>query len=269
MKIKMICLDPDCENEYETEVLNLMGTERIMSPYCYECRAKKRKELDELERKEILRQELDQYNLWMKQSGIPIRYHGKGFDHIEDKPKSNIIKITELCREYADQFPMLRQIDYYSIALYSDKVWGVGKTHLACAIAQKLMNRWNKMSKCPVYYTTESNLFHRIRSTFDHKGNESENDIYNQITTVPLLLIDDVGKEEVSDPRFVQRVWFHMINERYNNMLPVVLTANLNEDGLAKHLGGNRGNEAVYDRLQEMLKNGIYEVTGTSYRKEK
>ena len=267
MKKTLLCVE--CGDDYEAEILNLMGIERSISPYCYKCRAKKRKELDELERKEIIRQELEQYNLWMKQSGIPLRYYGKGFDQIEDQPGSNIIKITELCREYTTQFPMLRQIDYYSITLISENVWGVGKTHLACAIAQSLMNRWNKISKCPVYYTTESDLMLRIRSTYNQKGSETESDIYDQITRVPLLILDDVGKEEVADPRFVQRVWFHMINERYNNMLPVVITANLNEDGLAKHLGGNRGNEAVYDRLQEMLENGIYKVTGSSYRYKK
>jgi len=112
-------------------------------------------------------------------------------------------------------------------------------------------------------------MFRRIRATFNHTVNkETEQDIYKLLTTIPLLVVDDIGKEEVSDPRFVQRVWFSVINGRYDNMLPIVITANLTPDEIAYHLGGSRNNEASFDRLYEMVGGVFWENEGKSYRRE-
>ena len=112
-------------------------------------------------------------------------------------------------------------------------------------------------------------MFRRIRATFNHiEKQETEEGIYKLLTTIPLLIVDDVGKEEVSDSRFVQRVWFSVINGRYDNMLPIVITANLNPDKIAYHLGGSRNNEASFDRLYEMVGGVFWENEGKSYRRE-
>jgi len=116
---------------------------------------------------------------------------------------------------------------------------------------------------------TEPDMLRRIRRTYNHvEGGETEDDVLYKLCTVPLLVIDDVGKEDVSDPRFVQRLWFNLINTRYDNMLPVIITANLTPDEISFHLGGNKNNEASFDRLYEMLKGVFYEIKGKSYRRK-
>ncbi len=61
-----------------------------------------------------------------------------------------------------------------SFVLSSPGIWGVGKTHLACALANALidirsktrMTSWGAVvsNPCPVYYTTENELLLRIRN---------------------------------------------------------------------------------------------------------
>lgn len=256
----------DCQKEYDAKTINIIGVERVLSPYCPVCRNARREKFDEQEKQEILRQEQEKLREWNNESGIPIRFKDKSFDDIINRD-GNIINITDICREYADLFPLFRNSNYHSLILLGK--YGVGKSHLACSIAKKIMDRWIKIAKCPVYYTTESALFLRIRSTYNKKDGETEDIIYSHIHNVPLLIIDDVGKEEVSDPRFVQRVWFHMVNGRYDNLCPMVITTNLDVDGLASHLGGSRNNEAAFDRLYEMLDGNIWQITGNSYRRDK
>jgi len=109
----------------------------------------------------------------------------------------------------------------------------------------------------------------RWRRTYDHRdGEETEDEVLRKLVGIPLLIIDDVGKEEVADSRFVQRVWFSIINTRYDNLRPVIITANLSPDEISYHLGGNKNNEATFDRLYEMLQGVFYEIKGKSYRRK-
>jgi DNA replication protein DnaC len=119
--------------------------------------------------------------------------------------------------------------------------------------------------------TTEPELFSRIQSTYNYTPEEkltkpSESNFISAMIKVPLLIIDDVGKEERNDPKFVQRILFEIINGRYDNMLPMVLTANLSPEELSEHLGGNRDNDASFNRLKQMA--NFIPMEGKSYREE-
>jgi len=259
----------ECHNEFEANIINLSGVERPLSYYCPTCRNKKRQEYDELEQSAIESEQRAKREEWIRDCGIPPRFREKNFDTFIDRG-NNTIKIMNICKEYAENFPLVKGVDYHSLHIFSKGVWGVGKTHLTCSIGKRIMERWHYVSKCPVYYTTESQMFLRIRSTFNRDySRETENEIYEQLINIPLLIIDDVGKEEVDNPKFVQRVWFSIINGRYDNLLPVVITGNLDPDGMAEHLGGSRNNEATWDRLLEMLNCESWEIQGKSYRRNK
>ncbi len=204
---------------------------------------------------------------WLYKSRIPMRFRGKNFANYEVNHGNKLA--FDNSKKYVDEFPVKLPTIYHSLGLFSKGIWGTGKTHLVCAIAQELINKCQHTN--PVLYTTEPDMLMRIRSTYNHKeGAETESEVYRKLTTIPLLIIDDVGKEEVSDPRFVQRAWFTIINTRYDNLLPVVLTANLDPDDMAYYLGGNKNNEATFDRLYEMLQGVFYELKDKeSYRRGK
>jgi len=202
---------------------------------------------------------------WLSDSGISLRYRDKSFVNFETD-KGNKLALDK-CQEYVEGFPLARPINYHSLGLFSKGVWGVGKTHLVCAIARRLQERCQFMN--PVLYMTEPDMLRRVRRTYDHRdGEETEDEVLRKLVGIPLLIIDDVGKEEIADPRFVQRVWFSIINARYDNLRPVIITANLSPDEISYHLGGNKNNEATFDRLYEMLQGVFYEIKGKSYRRK-
>lgn len=267
-KKKINCVD--CGKEFESLVITLMNKPRILSPYCFACRDKRREEYEKQEREAIEKERMTLRDSWISTCGIPRRFANQSFETFENRG-DNTIKIKMVCEEYAEQFPLARYQTYQSLGLFSKGIWGNGKSHLACSIARRVIERWVVWSpNSPVIYITEPLMFRRIRATFNRSGGtqETENGIYSELANIPLLIVDDVGKEEVADARFVQRVWFNVINERYDNMLPIVITANLSPDEIASHLGSSRNNEAAFDRLYEMVNGIFWENTGGSYRRK-
>ena len=159
-----------------------------------------------------------------------------------------------------------------SFVLSSPGIWGVGKTHLACALANALidirsktrMTSWGAVvsTPCPVYYTTENELLLRIRNCFN-SGAETEDKVYQVLRMFKLLIIDDVGKVKPRDYSFLQGVYFALIDERYTGKKDILITTNLSGAELEAHIGG-----ACADRLREMCGDNFITMKGTSYRRE-
>ncbi len=242
-------------------------SEKEVPPVCYDCRKPVSDKMSQEFQEMLLRDRMERIESWRKSSGIPMRYQAERFNTFEVTEQNKLAYDT--CLEYANKFPVYNALKCPSLGIISAGKWGVGKTHLVCSIAHAVIEKCISVSRNPVCYMTESQMFTRVRATFEHRPDtETEQEFYALVSKVPLLIIDDVGKEEVADPRFVQRVWFQVVNSRYDNMLPVLITANMSPDKIANHLGGSRNNEAVFDRLYEMLKGVFYEITGESYRRK-
>jgi len=168
------------------------------------------------------------------------------------------------------------------MVMFSEASWGVGKTHLAGAIAHRILDRWQgDPFMCPVLFVSEPDILLQITATYnfnleEKQTRESESDIINRLIAVPLLIIDDVGKRKVSDLRFVQRIHFSIIDGRYKKLKPIVLTANLDSEGLGRYLGGinpaeartDGVDEATLDRLIEMCGGQFDKMDGKSYRRK-
>ncbi len=260
-----------CGQEYEAHIGHVMGiTIAFGKGYCVACREKKREEEERLEAEKQARELSEKREQWRLECGIPRRFQDSRFAKFDTKVDKSIMKVWAECKGYADSFRFRQPQASKSLVLFSEGVWGIGKTYLVCSLAHAIIDRWQgEIGYCPVHFVSEPNLFLRVRATFNRRFGdnhaETEDEIYRHLTTVPLLILDDVGKEEVSDPRFVQRVLFAIIDGRYQNMLPMVITANLNPDGIERHLGGDRGNSASMDRLAEMTGNALSELKGESY----
>lgn len=164
-----------------------------------------------------------------------------------------------------------------SLILASPGIYGVGKTHLACALVTKLLYDSEKVRvingsvrrlPCPVFITNEAKMMARIRKTFnrhDDEDYETEEDVYRAVTSPNLLIIDDVGKVRPRDLSFLQGVYYRIIDDRYTEEKAVILTTNLSLDELEAHIGG-----ACADRMREMCgKAGIIVMSGQSYRRQK
>lgn len=124
----------------------------------------------------------------------------------------------------------------------------LGKTHLACSIANELMK--NGIS---VIYGTLINLLANLKNSYEINNNISEMEIIKLYENADLLIIDDLGKEKPSE--WGLEKLFTIINSRYENNLPVIITTNYSQDLLVKRLSLNGEIEtakSIISRLYEM-----------------
>jgi len=266
-----------CQGQYEPEYYGKVGGVQLLkgSGYCPGC-AKVAYE-EEVAREKAAFEALthNTRHEHIAQSGIPYRFMTQKFKTFE---KGWQDKALAFCEKYAEDFPVnKRPSGVPSLYLWAagnavnPKGNGTGKSHLSCAIAHRIFERWTGKHKgCPrIYFVSESDLFRQIQATYSFSREEgrvrdSEDDIVRKLTYCDLLILDDVGKERRSDPRFIQRTLFSIIDGRYKLLLPLVLTANVNGDGLRRHL-----EDASFDRFFEMIEGKSVCMDGQSYRRKK
>lgn len=127
---------------------------------------------------------------------------------------------------------------------------GTGKTRFA---AEAMRN----FSPHSGHYTTAMGLFLRIRSSFGKNSTESEETIVNELSKVPLLVLDEI--QERGNSAWEDRILTHVLDRRYGAERPTLIIANLTETALTECLG-----DSIVSRLNET--GGILEVTGPSFR---
>ena len=98
---------------------------------------------------------------------------------------------------------------------------GVGKTHLAAAIANAYASRNTQTS---VYFRVVPDLLDQLRATFDPETGVAYDERFQQIRNANLLILDDLGTE--NSTQWASEKLFQLINHRYNEQLPTVITSN-------------------------------------------
>jgi len=255
----------ECSKLFEARMATVLG--RSFGPtLCPECAATQ-------EGEESLRQERGNLQdslrkQWVEECGLHSNYRDATFESWQTRPQ--LKQKVEVCLAYADGFPVNSiPFRHPSLWLYSERS-GLGKTHLAAAVIHRIIARWNgepEGARCPVRYETGPSLQLRVRRSYKPPRDpdvwqESEADIYEALRGVPLLVLDDVGdtqKEAASDHS--RRVYFHIIDQRYSDGLPVFLCSNAGMRGLEKVMGA-----ATVDRLREMVRVGHELKADKSYR---
>jgi len=97
--------------------------------------------------------------------------------------------------------------------------YGSGKTHLAAAIANEAVGMG-----MPTIFLTVPDLLDWLRSSYSSSGNSSYEERFNEIRNAPLLVMDDFGTQ--SSTAWAEEKLFQLINSRYINRLPTVITTN-------------------------------------------
>lgn len=126
---------------------------------------------------------------------------------------------------------------------------GSGKTHLAAAIANDFVERG-----IPAMFGTFQTHLENIRNEFDRTG---EKKYLSEIKNVPVLVIDDLGKERKTE--WTQSVLYDVVNYRYEHLLPIIFTTNFNMTDFANYV-----EHAVFSRLNEMCSE--VQTSGSDYR---
>lgn len=166
-----------------------------------------------------------------KASDLGKRFADRTFDNFDKRGKEDIHKAAWAYAERDDLFNSSK-----NCLLFLGGV-GTGKTHLAAAISNVLIERG-----IPTLFGTFIDHLQKIKDEF----NNTTLDTYlSKMKSTPMLVIDDLGKERKSD--WTQQILFDVINYRYEHMLPTIVTSNLNDNDLMNHVGN-----ATASRLNEM-----------------
>jgi DNA replication protein DnaC len=97
--------------------------------------------------------------------------------------------------------------------------YGCGKTHLAAAVANYVIERGRA-----VLFIVVPDLLDHLRATFGPNSPVSFDERFEDIRNAPLLILDDLGTQ--SGTSWAQEKLFQLINHRYNARLPSVITSN-------------------------------------------
>lgn len=130
---------------------------------------------------------------------------------------------------------------------------GTGKSYLAAAIANELINQGT-----PCLMTNFSRIISRVSEKFG--GDQKYLDDLNRFD---LLIIDDLGAER--DTEFTWEKVTNVIDARYRAGLPLIITTNFEPKDFAAR--GDIRRQRVFSRLKEMCL--LLEIKGTDRRGKK
>jgi DNA replication protein DnaC len=97
--------------------------------------------------------------------------------------------------------------------------YGSGKSHLAAAIANTCVD-----AGIATLFMTTPDLLDHFRSTFGPSSEIPYDELYERVSNIPLLVLDDLGAESPT-PWSMEKL-YQIINYRYNYRLPTVITTN-------------------------------------------
>lgn len=183
-------------------------------------------------------------------SGIKKRFMKRTFDaFIADTPERE--RSLNIAKRYVSTFDERKA---NGEGLYFEGTVGTGKTHLAAAISLALLNKG-----VPVICKTSNNLLLDVKKTFDYGEIGTEAQVLNLYKSVDLLVIDDLGKEQCSE--WSVTTLYTIINDRYEDMKPTIITTNYDCDSLLAALTPKGCDDTKAAAIISRLKETSYVVT--------
>ncbi|MCQ4363160.1 ATP-binding protein [Mycobacterium gordonae] len=181
---------------------------------------------------------------------VPRRYQSKTLAGY--RAELAIGKGYEMAKRYVDKYAVLKQTGQNGLALVGPP--GTGKTHLAYGILNALLPQLRSAICGSV-----PDLMDLLRPKGDDKDLGKQR--LQALKTSELVILDDLGAE--IDSEWVTERLFMIINTRYNEQLPTIITSNLPLEDLERKPGWER----IGSRISEMCFAAV--VDGEDYRKRK
>jgi DNA replication protein DnaC len=149
-------------------------------------------------------------------------YHDKTFDtfdvrsDLSREEHANLKQALRLANDFA-KYPQ----DW----LMFTGGYGVGKTHLAAAVANYQAERGY-----PAMFVVVPDLLDHLRAAFSPDARTSFDQRFEEVRTTPLLVLDDLGTESATP--WAREKLYQIINHRYVAKLPTVITTSVSPDDL-------------------------------------
>ena len=119
--------------------------------------------------------------------------------------------------------------------------YGCGKTHLAAAIANECVGLG-----VPTLFLTVPDLLDSLRSAYSAEDTTFE-ERFDQVRQAPLLVLDDLGTHNATD--WAREKLFQILNYRYVNHLPLVVTTNLALEEIDGRIRSRLSDPGSVDRI--------------------
>lgn len=176
----------------------------------------------------------------LERYGVHKRHQHISFEWIKENGKPNECNKESYGKAYQYGRNVMSAIDSGRGIILKGTV-GTGKTTLAIAIMRKAVEQG---IRC--LFVNNISLNDKLLNLLNSDRKELAN--YDKLLrTVPLLVIDDFGAEsDRNNHSWIVEKMESIIGERYDRMLPTVITTNLTKDDIKK-----RYNERIYDRLRD------------------
>lgn len=174
---------------------------------------------------------------------IPERYRDCRLQNFKVFDNDSLKKAKAVAKRFVDHWPAVEA------GLLITGPVGVGKTHLAVAILNELVDA----KGATALFCDFSDLLDRIQASFSRTNDESQDDIVAPYRDADLLVLDELGARRPSD--WVREVLYGLLNTRYNRKRLTILTTNFTDEPEA------RGGETLETRVGAPVRSRLWEMT--------
>lgn len=156
---------------------------------------------------------------------------------------------------YSQDYPGLVDRDRSGLLFYGGV--GSGKTHLAVAIARRLLERG-----IACRFVDHRALLKQIQATFDPTNPATEASVVQPLLDVEVLILDDLGVGRATE--WALETLHYILNHRYSQQRATILTTNLEDAEQRGHRLADasepNGQTSLAQAVGERLRSRLYEM---------
>ena len=169
------------------------------------------------------------------------------YDFYEGEDLLHFKNAVKTCKDFIDCF----NSGYHNLFFYGTV--GTGKSFLSGCVAKELMDSGHS-----VIYFSSTGLFEKLSQvSFDYHAKDELADLYEDLYSCDLLIIDDLGTELTTN--FSSSQFFSCLNERILRKKSTIISTNLSLQELR-----DRYSDRIFSRITSNFK--LCKITGPDIR---
>lgn len=188
----------------------------------------------------------DVINKIYKQNYIGMKFQNLNFENFNSNSENELA--IAIAKDYVNK--NITSANTNGLIIMGES--GVGKTHLAASIANKLIEN-DKI----VLMGRLTTLLDMIKETFKD-NTRSENELIELYSNVDMIIIDDLGTEKISN--WALEKLYTIIENRNENRLPIIITTRFDKQGLIERFSQSQDDQLV-DAIISKLYQMCYGIT--------